>query len=250
MVRLAVFDLDSTLAPVGGGMQEKEVSLFRQLEETGLQIAICSGKSCDYLCGFMRQIGLKNPILIGENGAVIRKGIQLPPKEHYRVPYSLKAKESLQRIRIVLEEEFPGIWFQPNKVGVTVFPRSEGEFEQIAECIHRNQEKLQDIEVYRHCDSFDIVPCGINKAVGIRYVLKLLRLTWEEVIAIGDGVNDYCMFELAGYSLGVNVKEEQRVNENLSSTYEMLLRLQEIIKKGRNENDKERESNRITSEKV
>ena len=54
MVRLIVFDLDSTLAPLGKGMGEKELELFREIEKKGVRIAICSGKTCDYLCGFMR----------------------------------------------------------------------------------------------------------------------------------------------------------------------------------------------------
>ena len=97
MIQLMVFDLDSTLAPIGFGMGEEELELFRKLENTGVRIAICSGKTCDYLCGFMRQIGLKNPVLIGENGAVIRFGIDLPPKRHYRVPFSREATDSLKK---------------------------------------------------------------------------------------------------------------------------------------------------------
>ena len=139
MVRMIIFDLDSTLAPIGLGMGEEELKLFRELEETGVKVAICSGKTCDYLCGFMRQVGLKAPILIGENGAVIRFGVDLPPKQHYRVPFSKEATESLQKIRRVLEDRFPHIWFQPNKIGVTPFPTSEKEFEEIEKILEEHK---------------------------------------------------------------------------------------------------------------
>lgn len=222
MVRMMIFDLDSTLAPIGLGMGEEELKLFRELENTGVRIAICSGKTCDYLCGFMRQIGLKNPILIGENGAVIRFGIDLPPKRHYRVPFSIEAIDSLRKIRQILEERFPHIWFQPNKIGVTPFPTSEEEFEKIEEVLEEYRKELKDIKVFRHVDSFDIVPAEIDKAVGISYLLEKMGLTAEEIIAVGDGVNDYTMFQLAGYSIGVNVKEEERVDKNCKNTLEML----------------------------
>ena len=222
MVRMMIFDLDSTLAPIGFGMGEEELKLFRELENTGVRIAICSGKTCDYLCGFMRQIGLKNPILIGENGAVIRFGIDLPPKRYYRVPFSQEAANSLEKMRQVLEEKFPHIWFQPNKIGVTPFPTSEEEFEKIEEELRVCKEELKDIKVFRHIDSFDIVPAQIDKAVGISYLLEKMGITAEEIIAVGDGVNDYTMFELAGYSIGVNVKEKERVDKNCKNTLEML----------------------------
>ena len=103
MVQLIVFDLDSTLAPLGKGIGRKELELFQKIEKKGIRIATASGKTCDYLCGFMRQVGL------------------------------------------------------------------------------------------------------------------------------GDGVNDYCMFEMAGYSVGVNVKEPDRVNKNCTSTLEMLEYLSDFV---------------------
>lgn len=204
--------------------------MFKELENTGVYVAICSGKTCDYLCGFMRQVGLKNPILIGENGAVIRFGIDLPPRQHYRVPFSKEAEVSLKKIRKKLEEKFPHIWFQPNKIGVTPFPTSEKEFEEIAALLEEYKSKMRDVEVFRHVDSFDIVPAGIDKAVGISYLLDIMRISPEEIVAVGDGVNDYAMFNLAGFSIGVNVKEEKRVDKNCKNTLEMLQFALEYLK--------------------
>lgn len=222
MIRLLVFDLDSTLAPLGKGIGKTELELFRQLEEEGVTIAICSGKTCDYLCGFLRQVGLKRPVMIGENGAVIRFGIDLPPQKHYRVPFSKEAEESLKKVRLLLEERFPRLWFQPNKVGVTPFPTTDQEFQKIEELLQEHKDEMKEIVVYRHIDSFDIVPAGINKAGGIKYLLDIMKITPQEMIAIGDGVNDYPMFALAGFSVGVNVKEEHRVDVNCKDTLEML----------------------------
>lgn len=237
MIQLIVFDLDSTLAPIGKGMGEEELKNFRMLENAGVQIAICSGKTCDYLCGFMRQIGLKNPILIGENGAVIRFGIELPPKQHYRVPFSKDAVEALKKIRKILEERFPHIWFQPNKVGVTPFPTTEEEFEEIAFLLEEYSECLKDVAVYRHVDSFDIVPAGIDKAVGVSYLMEVMGVSAKEIMAVGDGVNDYSMFALAGFSVGVNVEEEWRVNVNCKNTLEMLQFIKEYLQEYNTKNE-------------
>ena len=229
MVRLIVFDLDSTLAPLGKGMGEKELELFREIEKKGVRIAICSGKTCDYLCGFMRQVGLEDAILIGENGAVVRYGVDLPPRHYHRISFPSETVAALREIKGLLEESFPHIWFQPNKVGVTPFPTSEEEFEEIQKILNEWMKDKRGIHVFRHIDSFDIVPAGIDKTTGIRYVLEHMGITEKEIIAVGDGVNDYCMFEMAGHSVGVNVKEAYRVNKNCFSTLEMLEYLYDVI---------------------
>ena len=51
---------------------------------------------------------------------------------------------------------------------------------------------------------------------------ETVLLDVSEFGAVGDGVNDYTMFQLAGYSIGVNVKEEERVDKNCKNSLEML----------------------------
>ncbi|ARD06936.1 sugar-phosphatase [Lactobacillus amylolyticus] len=56
-----------------------------------------------------------------------------------------------------------------------------------------------------HCTTsgykdIDIVPYGINKAQGLKYFLRYFKLTSDQLIAFGDGMNDKEMLELAGYS--------------------------------------------------
>ena len=108
---------------------------------------------------------------------------------------------------------------------MTHFPTSEKEFEEIEEILEEHKKELIDVKVYRHVDSFDIVPAQIDKAVGISYLLKIMNINPKDIIAVGDGVNDYAMFELAGFSIGVNVKEVFRVDKNCKSTLEMLIYL-------------------------
>ena len=217
MIRLIVFDLDGTLANLGKGILPENLARLRQLEEAGARIAICSGKPTYYLCGFMRQVGLSAPILVGENGAVIQFGVDLPPKDYFVAPYSSAARRSIRLLRDALESAVPGMWYQPNEVGLTPFPRSEAEFDAVQACIDALSPRLEDVLVYRHCDSFDITPNGITKKSGLERLSALLGISAEETAAVGDGVNDYPMFEYAGLSLGVNVKDPEKVDRNFDS---------------------------------
>ncbi|KPI88841.1 haloacid dehalogenase-like hydrolase-like protein [Leptomonas seymouri] len=47
-----------------------------------------------------------------------------------------------------------------------------------------------------HC--LDVVPAEVSKASALEHVLKYLNLTWKDVIAFGDGLNDVEMLASAG----------------------------------------------------
>lgn len=214
MIKLIAFDLDGTLANRGVGITDENIGRLKRLEENGIKIAICSGKTVDYLGGFMRQVGLTDVILLGENGAVFQMGVEWPPKEQKLFPYSKQAKESLAMIREEIDGRLPGLWYQPNLVGVSPFPRCEEEFEIISDILEKKAEQLQGIKVYRHVDCYDIVPAAIDKKSGLHFLAQELGLKPEEIVAVGDGENDYPMFEYAGLALGVQVKDETQVDKN------------------------------------
>lgn len=222
MIKLIVFDLDGTLAEFGKGMLDSNIELLKKIEDTGVNVAVCSGKPCYYLCGFMRQIGLKHPILVGENGGEIVFGVDLPPVVHKVLPYSEDAKRSLRFLRDGFDSLIPDIWYQPNNVGLTPFLKREEDFETVAGFIKENEHKLKDIVVYRHFDCFDIMPEGIDKGNGVKYLANMLKIERDEILAVGDSINDYPMFEFAGFSVGVKVSDTSRVDSDFNTIGEAL----------------------------
>lgn len=210
MIGLVLFDLDDTLAPIGQRASEETVSGLRALEAAGARVGICSGKPVDYLCGFARQLGLKCPVLIGENGGVIQLGMELPPEGFHILPISPAARESLDHLKGKLQRRLPELWYQPNLTALTPFPRSAAEFEKLAYILEEEKSRLRDVQIYRHSDCFDVVPGGIDKAVGLAAAAQLLGILPENVLAVGNGANDYPMLATAGYAVGVNLPEPQR----------------------------------------
>ena len=67
MLKAAVFDLDGTLCAVGKAILPETLALLEQLQRRGVQLALSSGKPIYYLCGLLRQTGLRDVILMGEN---------------------------------------------------------------------------------------------------------------------------------------------------------------------------------------
>jgi len=231
MMKLIVFDLDNTLAPVGKGIRPETINMLKEIEKTGIQIAICSGKPTFYTCGLMRQTGLEDPILIGENGAVIQFGVDLPPKKYEVQKYSKEAKETICFLRQKIEEVMPHVWFQPNEVGLTPFLTKQEEFDTVNKILEDYKDQVNDVIVYEQADCFDITPNGITKKSGIENLAKILDVRPEEIIAVGDGINDYPMFEFAGTSFGVNVKDEDKVDINFASITDVLKHIWDICQK-------------------
>lgn len=222
MIRLAVFDLDGTLAPIGGPIPADIVDALRTLENRGVRIALCSGKPVFYLCGLLRQLGLKAPILLGENGADIQIGVDLPPQVHFQLPYSQQAKADLRFLRNGLEALLPHLWYQPNVVMLTPFSWDPKEHSIMQAFFDAHPERTQELDIYHHVDCFDLVPKGISKSEGLRLLGQKLGIAPEETVAVGDGVNDYPMFAYAGTSLGIHLAEPERVTYHFDDIREAM----------------------------
>ena len=222
MKRLVVFDLDGTLAEIGKAVKAENVDKLKEIEGYA-DVAICSGKPIYYLCGLTRQLGLKKPIHIGENGAVICFGYDLPPSRYERVKVDKNTKSLLAKLGEEIEEKLgDGVWYQPNEVALTPFPRGEKEWKILDEIVQKYREKLQGVNVYRQCDCYDFCPCDIDKAVGVKKVMNYLGVNKEGLWVVGDGNNDVSMLRLTDNSYGIDMPNKDEAKINCDSVDEAL----------------------------
>ncbi len=212
------------------GKERQDCEILVELERLGTRIAIVSGKPAFYLSGLMRQVNLQKPILLGVNGGVIEFGAGVPPKNYSILNYSDEAARTIAFLRNEFSRAIPGLWYQPNIIGLTPFPKCEAEFDIIQKIIDDNADRIADVDIYRHIDSFDITPKGINKFRGLEALGEILNISRAETAAVGNGVNDYPMFDYAGLSLGVNIPDREKVSENFSSIHSALCYLLEHVK--------------------
>lgn len=201
---IIIFDLDGTLAPVGLPVPDAVVNGLRRLEQQGHRVAVCSGKPLGYLCGLLRQAGLKQPAMVGENGAAVQLGVDLPPRHYSVLRYPERAGAVLAELRRQLEQSFGGqVWFQPNEHMLTCFPHSDELFDPIAELIEKFDPERVGLTVYRHGDCFDIIPSGTDKGAGVRELCRMLGESPEKCTAVGDHCNDLPMFRAVGRAISV-----------------------------------------------
>lgn len=228
MKRLLIFDLDGTLCPYNGPMTTEDIEALRQLEREGYKIAVCSGKPVYYLCGFMRQVGLVEPILAGENGSMIQFGIVMPNDRRFRYPVSDRAKAQIARVKARIDEIYqePDVWYQPNDVELTPFVREEGMLDVIAEAI--NDLDLSELNVYRFFDCFDFVPNNISKGNSVKYMAELVGVDMADVIVFGDADNDVSMFDVAGVSVKIGDKLDYEADYCFEDLSQALAKVREM----------------------
>jgi phosphoglycolate phosphatase len=226
MIKLLAFDIDNTLAAINKPIPDTVVEELKTFENQGIKIAFVSGKPAIYIAGMVRQVGLKDPIIIGENGLSIYYGCAVPPQKLIENNTSSETNRLLLKIKHVLQDQFgPSIWFQPNVAAVTAFPTDPSRMNELIELVDKlfdDQNVNQHLFHYKHSDSIDITPKNINKGTAIKKLLQQEVIDREEVIAIGDGENDIPMFKEARLALGVNFQGDYSVDKNFRTIAEAI----------------------------
>lgn len=112
----------------------------------------------------------------------------------------------LNNLKILKEEEFSiAIDFSPCKCMLV----SEDEEALIGLEQHWKKRLNGTLDTFRSEPYFlEVVPCGIDKANSLGVLLEQLGVAREEIIAIGDGVCDVTMLQLAGMGIAMGHSQD------------------------------------------
>ncbi|HZD60926.1 MAG TPA: HAD family hydrolase [Anaerolineae bacterium] len=200
MINVAIFDVDGTLKVPDEPVELGVVNRVHDLVEDDIHISLVSGKGAVYLFGLAEGMGIPNPLVAGENGGVIFR-----PLEKVEIVYQVsdETRRGLDYAKGYLWHRFrDDIWFSPNRCGVTAFVKPSLPVERVYRSALEfvEQHRLTDLYVLPHWDAVDVLPRGLDKGVFVRY-LHSLGYQSEEIIAVGDALNDIPMFKMAGHSI-------------------------------------------------
>lgn len=196
MLKLIAMDLDDTIAEIGQPILPETVECLLQLQGEGIKLVLMSGKPAPYLSGLIRQSGLKNIILAGDNGGVIYYNQEFPPYNPMILEMTSLAAEELNKIRKLMLAEFgERIWIQPNQVSLSVFGR-ENNIKKVYEFIDRvfADERIKHLKNFKTVGALDILPLNIDKGIALKHIQHELNISMEDTAVIGDGRNDVPMF--------------------------------------------------------
>lgn len=118
----------------------------------------------------------------------------------------IKNEALLNNLKIIKEDEFStAIDFAPCKCMLV----SDKEKALIGLEQHWEKRLAGTLDAFRSEPYFlEVVPCGVNKANTLGVLLEHLGVTREEVIAVGDGVCDVTMLQLAGMGVAMGHSQD------------------------------------------
>ena len=229
MIKLVALDLDDTLLNDQIQISQKNKEAIQACLEKGVQVTLATGRMFRAAAPFARELGLGLPIITYQGALVktldeqelvhhvIPKPLALDVISYLR-PYGLQVNVYMDdELYMEAVNEFGNRYVRLSKVThqVTVFP--EGLFTAPTKILMAGDPLLLDkvqnetlrlfgaeLTITKSKDYFlEFGNPMSKKSIGIDIVAKNLQISPEEILTIGDGMNDYDMIEYAGIGVAV-----------------------------------------------
>ena len=239
--KLLVLDVDGTLLNDEREISKRTLAALLKVQQMGVRIVLASGRPTYGLMPLAKTLELGNygvfvlsyngcQIIKAQNGEILferrinpemlpylekkarKNGFAIftyhddtlitdSPDNEY-----IKNEALLNYLKIIREDEFStAIDFAPCKCMLV----SDKEKALIGLEQHWEKRLAGTLDAFRSEPYFlEVVPCGVNKANTLGALLEHLGVTREEVIAVGDGVCDVTMLQLAGMGVAMGHSQD------------------------------------------
>lgn len=239
--KLLVLDVDGTLLNDEREISKRTLAALLKVQQMGVRIVLASGRPTYGLMPLAKTLELGNyggfvlsyngcQIIKAQNGEILferrinpemlpylekkarKNGFAIftyhddtlitdSPDNEY-----IKNEALLNNLKIIREDEFStAIDFAPCKCMLV----SDKEKALIGLEQHWEKRLAGTLYAFRSEPYFlEVVPCGVNKANTLGALLEHLGVTREEVIAVGDGVCDVTMLQLAGMGVAMGHSQD------------------------------------------
>lgn len=213
--RLLALDMDGTLLNDEQIITPETVKWIHKAVEAGIYVCLSTGRAFKNAYPYAQELGLSTPMITVNGSEVWRR-----PNELYR--RSLMDPQAVGAMHALAVEH--KVWFWAYAVeGLFREDNWDGNLEgrewlkfgyytEDDEIRHRILLQLQDMGGLEITNSsphnLEINPGGVNKATGISEVCKLLGLTMDQVVAVGDSLNDLAAIQAAGLGVAMGNAQE------------------------------------------
>ncbi len=209
IIRLIALDMDGTLLNDSHDISQGNREAIAEAQELGVPVMIATGRTRATCGKYAQSLGL-NTFLVTANGGEIydHKG-ELFSANHL-------AKEAVDHIYELTAEHGVHVWGASS----TNLYRGElpeerhsqqwlkfgfdTEDDQIRERIRTELQGKGITEITNSSPTnIEVNPIGINKAMAIKLVCEELGISMDQVMAVGDSLNDIAMIEQAGLGIAM-----------------------------------------------
>ncbi|MBO7177643.1 MAG: HAD family hydrolase [Clostridia bacterium] len=233
--KLIVSDFDDTMVDDAQVVSETTIQAIRDYESRGGKFVFCTGRMISAILPHAKKLGLKGEI-IGYQGAVVADIESGNFLVEHAIPYekAMKVGEYLEKRGLyyhvyeddtfVIKEEnafsqgYRYFTFKEPKIvgkNLTEYMAEKrlsptkiliiNEPSKIPAILQEMQEQFGDILLVNSSKRFivEIVPLDIDKGSAVKELAERLGISLDEVITVGDGLNDIPMLSCGAFGIAV-----------------------------------------------
>lgn len=230
--RLLIADIDGTLVPEDKVVRPGVVAAIKAAQARGVRVCLATGRQPRSAQRFVEAVGADAPTIVYNGGllydfqAARRLWARPLPLEDARrvLPVLRRFPETSPLLyifnKVFAERRTPFVDLYARRDALTV--ETTPHFDQLLTeapakflvvghrpDLERLSRALRDLpgptinQVFSQQDYLEILPPGINKGVALRELAGVVRIPLQQIVAVGDAMNDLSMLETAGLGVAV-----------------------------------------------
>ncbi len=216
-IKLIALDMDGTLLNNEHEISPENQAAIKLAKEQGMHVVISTGRSLSTCKEIIEPLGESAYLVTINGGEIYDQNFELIERNSFD-------PKDVRRLWDLTQKHQAFFWsstVQGRFNSEDPFEKELEDYEWIKYGFNFEDEELRDtvLEELKSHDTFEVTnssplnleinPAGINKATALRKVSKWLNLTMDNVMAVGDSLNDIAMIHEAG--LGVAMGNAQDV---------------------------------------
>ncbi|KGX90632.1 Cof-type HAD-IIB family hydrolase [Pontibacillus marinus] len=216
-IKLIALDMDGTLLNNEHEISPENQAAIKKAKAQGFHVVISTGRSLSTCKEIIEPLGESAYLVTINGGEIYDQNFELIERNSFDPKDVRKLWDLTQKHQAF----FWSSTVQGRFNSDDPFEKEVEDYEWIKYGFNFEDEELRDtvLEELKNHDTFEVTnssplnleinPVGINKATALRKVSKWLNLTMDNVMAVGDSLNDIAMIHEAG--LGVAMGNAQDV---------------------------------------
>ena len=180
-------DYDGTLA-TDGVVDDTTLDALKRYHDSGRRLILVTGRIMEQLVEVFPQMSFCD-LVVADNGAMLYEPNN-GQKHLLTQPPSREFVDELARRGV-----------RPIEVGDVIVATWEPHENTVLETI---RDLGLELQIIFNKGNVMILPTGINKATGLAAALKVLKVTPEQTVGIGDAENDEAFLKMVGVSVAVD----------------------------------------------